>query len=176
MPPDPYVRALSIRGYRQGRNYACGYASSLMVLRYYYPDTDGREIFHRLGTDRGGTSQSAIVRTLRESGLQVSLRYKLDFKSMVRAIDQNKLIIGYLFKEEHWLVIYGYGRCPERLLVVDPRPGFEKHEHTFAEYGELLRGFGMLCARQAKPDFAEDGPPRMAKRAHPQQLLLPLGE
>ena len=140
----------TLRAYRQSRNYSCGYASALMVLRSFGRAVEGRELFQSLGTGRGGTRQNAIIRELRRRGMSANVRYDLSFEALGRAIDARKLIIGYLVDVEHWLVVYGYGREPERVYVADPRPG-EGCEQTWDDYAARLNGFGIVCSPRREP-------------------------
>jgi len=175
--PAPHAEgtALPLSGYRQARSYTCGFATTLMVIRYFGADIPARELLRRLGTGRDGTRQNAIMRELRAAGLRANTRYDVDFARVCREIDRNKLIVGYLHDEEHWLVIYGYARDPERVYVADPRPG-EPCEQPWHSYQARLNGFGIICShpqestavRQAAlfegdqppdPDAAPLGPP-----------------
>lgn len=142
---DVTLTALPLGGYRQARPYTCGFATSLMVLRYFGATVPGQVLFQRLGTSRDGTRQSAIVRELRGAGLRANTRRDVDFARICREIDRNKLIIGYLGDSEHWLVIYGYGRDPERVLVADPTPD-ESCERLWQSFGHRLSGFGIVCS------------------------------
>lgn len=142
---DPTVKTLSIPGYYQARQYTCGYASTLMVLHYYRRFVDGRSLYQQLGTDHTGTSQSSILRALRELGIAANLRYDFDMGVLRRAIDANKLVIGYHRRLEHWVVLYGYGRDPERVFVADPLQHM-RHEHMWSYYGPKLGGFGIVCS------------------------------
>ena len=148
-PALPEVTTLPLSGFRQARDYTCGFATVLMVLRYFRDgerdDLPAPELYRRLGTGRDGTRQNAIQRELRAAGLRVNPRYDVDFARICRAIDRNKLIVGYLHDVEHWLVIYGYGREPRRIFVADPRPD-ERCDHLWDEYHERLGGFGIICS------------------------------
>lgn len=144
-PKDPRVTTLPVSGFRQARDYTCGFATTLMVLRYFGADIPGAELFRRLGTDRDGTRQNAIVRELRAAGLGANVRYDVDFARICRQIDHNKLVVGYLHDDEHWLLIYGYGRDPDRVFVADPHPKRDC-EHVWDGYGERLNGFGIVCS------------------------------
>jgi ABC-type bacteriocin/lantibiotic exporter with double-glycine peptidase domain len=135
----------SLRAYRQSRSYSCGFASALMVLRSFGRAVEGRELFESLGTGRSGTRQNAIIRELRRRDTSANVRYDLDFDALCRAIDAGKLIIGYLFDAEHWLVVYGYGLAPARVFVADPRPG-EGCEQAWDSYAGRLDGFGIVCS------------------------------
>ena len=172
MPPKPYlappfypatpvadatVRTLSIPGYYQARQYTCGFASALMVLHYYRRFVPARTLYEQLGTDHTGTSQNAMVRELRAAGLAANIRYDLTLDSLRRAIDRNKLVIGYHHRLEHWVVLYGYGRDPDRIFVADPLQ-YYRHEHLWSYYGPKLRSFGIVCSprrarRRSKPEL-----------------------
>ncbi len=132
-------------GFRQARTYSCGFASALMVLRYFERDVPALDLFRRLGTGRDGTRQQAIVRELRLLGVSVNARYDVDFDRIQREIDRGKPLIAYLGDLEHWLVIYGYALEPRRVYVADPRPD-EACEHTWDAYASRLGCFGMVCS------------------------------
>lgn len=156
------ARTLDIVGHRQVRNYTCGYASSLTVLRHFRPEIRARELYDRLGTGRDGTRQGAIIRELRRAGLSANARYDFDFQRLQTAVDRGKLIIAYYYPAEHWVVLYGYGREPERVFVADSRAG-EQCEHPWADYGPKLRGFGIIIAdREARPASASEAAAELA--------------
>lgn len=175
------MTTLALPGYRQARNYSCGYAAALMVIRHFHPDAPALELFGRLGTGRDGTRQTAIVRELRRSGVSANVRYDVHFGRIVRSIDQGKPIIGYLHDIDHWMVIYGYGRAPDRVFVADPEP-HEACEHSWSSYGSRLAHFGIICSQRAPtravperraPILLPSSPPaveRCARRSEPPQL------
>src|SRR5690606_11088382 len=136
--------AVGVRAYYQVRDYTCGFASTLTVLHSFRRYVDPADLYRRLGTDRSGTRQTAIVRELRAEGLSANLRYDLDFARITRLVDEGALIIGYHFRLEHWLVLFGYRRDPDRVLVADSLPG-HRTEHEWAVFGEKLGNFGIVC-------------------------------
>jgi hypothetical protein len=162
------ARALAIPGYRQVRNYTCGYAVALMALRYWRPEIGARELYERLGTTRDGTRQNALVGALRGAGLRANVRYDVDFQRLQVAIDRGKLIVGYHHAIEHWVLLYGYGVEPERVFVADSRAG-EPCEHLWSDYGPVLRGFGIVCS--ARPAAGVREGPEVA--ALPARLSAP---
>jgi len=180
---DVSAKTLRLPGYRQTRGYCCGFASALMVLRYFGATVPGQELFSRLGTARDGTRQGAIVRELRAAGLRVNLRYDVGFERVRTEIDRDKLIIGYLTDAEHWVVIYGYAVDPERLFVADPRPD-EGCDHAWASIEPRLGQFGMVCSRPGErrapiaaapveapaPPLPEPDPEDSGQPARPVQL------
>ena len=169
-PEDPGVSTLELSGFRQARNYSCGYAAALMILRYFERDLRGRQLFEELGTARDGTSQSAILRVLRAQGLSVNIRYDADFERIIRAIEGGKPCIAYLIDEEHWIVIYGYGRSPERVFVADPEPNKDM-VYPWESYGPRLGGFAMVCS-ESRARREEVVPAGFNQGAAPRQLPL----
>lgn len=173
-------RSLPLSGYRQARNYTCGYASTLMVLRHFRPEVGARELYERLGTARDGTRQTAIVRELRAAGIGANVRYDVDFARLRLAIDRSKLVIGYLHDIEHWVVLYGYDLGPDRVYVADPRPN-ERCVHPWAAYGKRLGAFGIVCSDPAaRVLLLPPAPARESATPDPGenaevQLALPLG-
>ncbi len=116
-----------------------------MVLRSFGRVVDAEELFTLLGTSRSGTRQAPIVRELRRRQMSANVRYDFGFDQLARAVDSGKLVIGYLADAEHWLVVFGYERDPHRVYVADPRPD-EDVEHLWAEYGDRLGNFGIVCS------------------------------
>lgn len=112
------------------------------------------DLYKRLGTDHGGTGQTAIIRELRAGGVSANLRYDLDFEGLKRSIDAGKLIIGYHHRVEHWVVIYGYGVSPNRVFIADPVVEW-KSEHLWEQYGPKLQNFGIVCSGRRR---ARTGP------------------
>lgn len=126
-----------------------------MVLRHFERSLCGSELFRALGTARDGTGQSAIVRVLRSQGLGANVRYDMNFARIVSCVDQGKPLVGYLEDEEHWLVIYGYARNPERVFVADPEPD-KACEHSWQSYGQRLGGFGIVCSQRQVPTVLDE--------------------
>lgn len=146
---------LDVPGYRQSRNYSCGFAAVLMVIRYYQIPWTGESIFETLGTARDGTGQTSMVDVLRQAGLSVNLRYDMGFERIVSSINSDKILISYLEDEDHWLVLYGYGRAPKRVFAADPEPGKEC-EYLWSEYGERLGDFAMVCSVRTTPKVVDE--------------------
>jgi ABC-type bacteriocin/lantibiotic exporter with double-glycine peptidase domain len=147
-PPagDPAVRVVPIAGHFQVTPYTCGFASVLTVLRSYGRSVNERELYQRLGTGRDGTSEGAILSELDRAGIQVEVRQDLDHEGIRKVIDQRRLIVGYHQGLDHWLVVHGYGTGPERVFVADSLVG-NRREHSWADYGPKLGGFGIICKR-----------------------------
>ena len=148
------MKAKPIRAYLQVRGYTCGYASTLTVLHAFQKRIKPIDLYKRLGTDHGGTGQTAIIRELRAGGVSANLRYNLDFEALKRSIDAGKLIIGYHHRVEHWVVIYGYGTSPNRVFIADPVVEW-RSEHLWEQYGPKLQNFGIVCSGRRR---ARTGP------------------
>lgn len=183
-PDDARVVTLPLPGYRQAKNYSCGFATALMVARHYGVELAAPELYALVGTTYWGTSQTALVRALRQVGVRANIRYDVDFERLATAIDRGKLVVGYLGDDEHWLVLYGYGRDPDRVYVADPRPS-QGCEHPWDAYGARLGGFGIVCSRpraeaeevvsQIAAGPAEERPCEPAP-APPRQLAFEFGD
>jgi len=147
-PPvgDPGARVLPIAGHFQVTPYTCGFASVLTVLRAFGRTVDEKDLYRRLGTGRDGTSEGAILRELGRAGITACVRHDLDFGEIRRAIDLGRLIIGYHFGLDHWLVLHGYALDPERLFVADSMVG-HRREHDWSSFGRKLGRFGIVCMR-----------------------------
>lgn len=144
--PDLFDCILPVPGFRQARSYACGFASALMVARYFCPKTSAQGLFARLGTGPSGTRQTAIVRALRGLGIRVGVRYDMTFFDLCRAVDGGRPVIAYFHDDEHWVVIYGYGMFPERVFIADPEAGCGVAV-AWTAADPRLRSFGMVCSR-----------------------------
>lgn len=142
---DARVTTLPVPGFRQTRDYTCGFTTALMVLRYFRVAIPAVELFRSLGTSPDGTRQNSLVRVFRASGLRANVRRDVDFARLRREIERNKLIVGYVHDDEHWVVVYGYGVEPERVFVADPEPD-QPCEHVWHEYGPRLANFGIVCS------------------------------
>jgi len=156
--PNERGKTLALPGYRQSRNYSCGFASTLMVARYFAPRVSAAELYEQLGTSRDGTRQTSIVRALRVLGVSAHTRYDVDYVRIRREIDRGKPVIGYLFDDEHWLVLYGYARNPDRVFVADPRPGHPSVQ-VWEGYGRRLGKFGIVCSPQGRRRGRESAAP-----------------
>ena len=120
-----------------------------MVARHFVPSCGALQLYRSLGTSRDGTRQTAIVRELRGLGISANLRYDIDWHRAVRQIERDKLMIAYLFDDEHWLVVYGYARDPDRVFVADPRPG-HACVYPWPSYGRRLGGFAIVCSQGSR--------------------------
>ncbi len=137
-----------------------------MVLRHFGLSLCGEALFEALGTARDGTGQGAIVRVLRSQGLRANLRYDMTFDRVASNLRSGKVLIGYLVDEEHWVVLYGFGRGPDRIFVADPEPG-KPCVYEWESYGARLDGYALVCSPASAP--------AQVHRVEEQQLALDFG-
>ena len=121
-PRSKNVCTLDVPGYRQLESYTCGFAAGLIVLHTFYPRRSIRRLFDLVGSDYNyGTQNSTLVKSLRASGVGVGHRDDLTFAKICRAIDDGFPIITLVGSTdpevEHWVVLYGYGRKPNRVFI-----------------------------------------------------------
>ena len=168
-------KTLEVSGFRQVRSYTCGYAATALVLDFFGEYVPAAQLFRRLGTGRDGTRQNAIVREIRAQGIAASVRYDVGFERICNEIDRDKLVVSYLADAEHWVVLYGYSRQPDRVYVADSRPE-ESCEHPWKLYGPRLNQFGIVCsgggARMAKTGDIRGLAPTIVE-GEPKQLSFP---
>jgi len=119
-PREPSVQTLRIPGYVQLQPHTCGYVAGLMILHYFRPDYPAERFYQLIRPhQRWGVSRSRLVDTLRLCGLHSTWHRDLDFGKITKAIDQNRPIAMVVRTQtaKHWVVVYGYGRKPNRLFV-----------------------------------------------------------
>jgi ABC-type bacteriocin/lantibiotic exporter with double-glycine peptidase domain len=113
------AHTLPIIGYKQTKTYNCGFASALMAVAYFCPIRNRRRLISMLGTNKNGTYETTMIRTLRAYRLRVGKIRDIRFSAIQKAIDNNKLLIVPV-KANHYVVIYGYK--PRHVFVADPLP------------------------------------------------------
>ncbi len=153
-PSSSDVVTLDIPGYRQTNSFSCGFAAGLMVLHAFRP-TASIDAFYRKvrPTSERGASTRKVVDALRKSGVGVSVRTNLSFRTIRETVDQGFPIIACVHTNEpdvhHWVVIYGYGLKPNRLFIAgNGKPVFDRREHLWTEYSRNMapeKGFGLVC-------------------------------
>ena len=121
-PNADNVTTLDMSGYYQLREFSCGYTSALMIARYFKCRKSNEKIFEIIGTDEDGTPHYRLVNGLRRLGFRVSQKESLQFELVRNSIDHGFPIITGSPKENHYIVIYGYGVNPRRVFVADPDP------------------------------------------------------
>jgi hypothetical protein len=163
--PDPLMHLagedvciLDIAGYRQLESYTCGYAAGAMILHTFRPGASLETFFEQCNPDyEHGLDAKPLIRCLRANGIGVSQRHNLDFDKIASTIDQGYPIITLTktlrSDEEHWVVIYGYGRHPNRVFIagegiplINNLTGEKEIPWSaFSRSKWAQRGFGLVC-------------------------------
>ena len=157
-PGGKDVCTLDLPGYRQIESYTCGFVAGAMILHTFRPSASLKEFFDQCRPDYDtGLQTNKLIRCLRTNHIGVSPRYDLDFETIVSTIDQGYPIITLTrtprTNEAHWVVIYGYGRHPNRVFIAgEGLPlinNFTGQKEipwsTFSGSKWAERGFGLVC-------------------------------
>jgi|WetSurMetagenome_2_1015567.scaffolds.fasta_scaffold09964_2 ABC-type bacteriocin/lantibiotic exporter with double-glycine peptidase domain len=118
---DDDVSILGVSAYYQLHGFTCGFTSALMVARYFNCRKSNENIYDIIGTNEEGTECYRLINGLRKLGLRVSQKKSLTFELVKKSIDNGFPIITGSPKENHYIVIFGYGENPWRVFVADPR-------------------------------------------------------
>ena len=113
---------LDVPGYCQVNFYACGAVAGLMVLKTFKPRASLDAFYRRVNPlPEHGCGTAKLIQALRRSGLVVSKRDNLTFPRLCREIDKGFPLIVVIENPEsenaHWIVVYGYGRKPDRVFL-----------------------------------------------------------
>lgn len=134
--------------------FSCGYAACLTALSSFRTlrPSHLESILESLGTDEDGTSQSALIRTLRAEGARVGLYYDLTYSRIQRFLTQNRVIITYDHLVDHWLLLIGVRKRKRirEVLLSDP----EHKQVVWCPYDSIskrLQGFGITCSPKKRP-------------------------
>ncbi len=163
--PDPILHPggndvciLEIPGYRQIESYTCGFVAGAMILHTFHPGASLKKFFDQCRPDRDtGLQQNRLVRSLRTNGIGVGERHNLDFESIAATLDEGYPIITLTktsrSDEVHWVVIYGYGRKPNRVFIageglplINNLTGQKEIPWSrFSRSKWAERGYGLVC-------------------------------
>lgn len=132
----------------QRDNHSCGFIAALMVIKHLRGEIDEEELFKDLGTSERGTSQTAIIRELRRRSVAVNPDYNLTFPKVRRQIVLGRPVITYRQDLDHWMVIYGYRRMPNRAIVANPIPGKLYQVWLWERVLRNTKGFGLVCSEK----------------------------
>ena len=153
-PPDRNVSTLKVPGYHQSQGHTCGFVAGLMILHYFRPGFPIERFYERIRphTDRG-VSPQRLIDSLRLYGVRVSLRTDLDFDGIMHAVDADRPITVVVrtrkVEVSHWIVIYGYGRKPNRVFVAGELPFQTQQVYPYGMFRAHFwapSGFGLVCA------------------------------
>jgi len=121
-PTGRGVRALPISFYyRQFETHTCAFTAALTVLWFFKPEANSKRLYELIDCDpEQGASYLDIVTSLKACGIVVKRWTRLTFAGIAGAIDEGCPIIASVEATfgDHWVVIYGYGRKPDRVFVL----------------------------------------------------------
>lgn len=163
---------LGLRGLYQTQPHTCGAVAGLMVLHYFKPRTGSDAFFQSVNpTEADGTSTCKLVRALRRHGLRVQVRLDMTFADFVAAIDQDRPVLVTVKtrerKTQHWVVVYGYGRRPQRLFLAGTGlPLVSQKQYGWAEFRRKWadKGAGLVCGRRSPKPKAKAKPAILKKK------------
>ena len=159
----PNEVTLDVPGYAQLDTYCCGVVAGVMVVKYFRPRASFSQFHDRVDPKpEWGASTAKIARALRESGVRVKVRSGLAFADLRGAIDAGSPVIVSVQNPSaetgHWVVVYGYGRNPNRVFVAtNGLPLFTRNAIPLQKFARIWRprGNGLIC----------DYPKRLSRRA-----------
>ena len=157
-PRGDNICTLDMPGYRQIESYTCGFIAGLMVLHTFHPGMSIKRFFDIVGPSaETGTQVSKLVKSLRVCDVGVSQKDDLTFSKICSSIEEGFPIVTLVHTEDpevdHWVVIYGYGRKPNRVFIAGC--GLPLISHLYGEkevlWAEFAKkrwsdtGFGLVC-------------------------------
>jgi len=154
-PKDINIETLKLPGYFQSQGHTCGFVAGLMILHYFRPDVPAEKFYERIRPHyRWGVSRRRLMDCLRVHGLRVNWQTDLDFSGIVAAIDECRpiaLVVRTRDEDaDHWVVIYGYGKRPNRVFVAaNGLPLLSRKEYPWGFFKQRYlqkAGFGLVCA------------------------------
>lgn len=122
--PDSNRHLLSIDKSLQLDIYSCGVQAAFNILKYYGKARSVSNVEKLLGTDRDGTSETAIYKLFRQRGLKVRLRKTATYSTIKESIiDYGAPFITAIDTKinpdkSHWIVVYGFS--DNYIYVLDP--------------------------------------------------------
>lgn len=146
--------ALQVPGYFQTGTFTCGYIAGMNVVHTFHPDYPKGKFRQKLRMKSNtGADIWPLVRALRSSGIGVSVRRTMAFEEITTAISDGYPVILLIKTDEdnvsHWVVVYGYQREPEAVLLagkgigilkqnIIPRETFENIWYTEENLASLV--------------------------------------
>jgi hypothetical protein len=157
-PRDPNVETLKLKGYCQTQGHTCGFVAALMILRFFQPAFKAETLFQSIRPDkRWGVSRRRLMEKLRLYMVRVNCRRDLEFDGIVKAIDEGRPVAVMVHVDEdtkHWVVVYGYGRKPQRVYVAGSGiPLLSRKEYPWGMFKRYLwadPGFGLVCSKRVE--------------------------
>jgi hypothetical protein len=153
---DPREVTLDLPGYLQTNSYCCGAMAAAMVVRYFRPRMGLERIYDAVDPlPEWGAGSIRVLRALRSCGVRVSYRRKLTFRQLCRAIDRGRPVAVVIRNPgsdtEHWVVVYGYNRRPDRLFIaVNGVPWLNPNRVARSRFERMWSppGNGLVCGKR----------------------------
>ncbi len=160
----PNEVTLDLPGYAQVNSFCCGVVAGVMVLKHFRPSASFSRFYDRVNPKENfGAGTGKIARALRESGLRVKVRSGLIFDDLCAAIDDRSPIMVNVHnpgaEDDHWVVVYGYGREPNRVFIAtNGMPVFKRNAIPLRKFARMWspHGNGLVCER-ARPSARRAG-------------------
>lgn len=113
---------LDLPTYHQVDTFSCGATAGFSVVAAFRQDCSFDQFYESLAPIPGqGVSCGRLVRTLRKFRVGCRVQEYMSFNQIVKSIDAGfPIIAGRLTEhgEDHWCVVYGYGRQPKRVFLI----------------------------------------------------------
>jgi len=146
---------LDVPGYMQLNSYCCGAVTVAMVVKYFRPQMSFGQIYATVDpSPECGAGRTSVARALRTCGVHVSRQHRLTFEQLCSAIDQNRPVLAVIHnpgaEADHWVVVYGYGRRPNRVFIAcNGLPWSRSNRVTRREFERIWtpRGNGIICSK-----------------------------
>ena len=163
-PPD--ALHLVVPTVRQSKNYTCGAASSVAVLRAFGQEATERGLAKEMKSDpTQGTLPAHIVKAMKARGLGAEAQTDLTFGKLREHLQRGALVIvayqawrddvktpwAQLWDDGHYSVVTGMDEANVYLMDPSqsdrgfvPRQEFEERWHDVDGHGTKLRSFGII--------------------------------
>lgn len=94
--------------YKQKNNWGCGPAVARIVLHHHDIVCSMRQAAKEMGTTRGGTENTGLIRFLRKNGLQPKAKEKAELSEVGKLLKKNIIVVAYWIpknKEAHYSIL-----------------------------------------------------------------------
>lgn len=126
----------------QLNDYSCFARCVQMVLNHHDQETKYSEITEALGTDKDGTSESRVIRYLRQRKFCVSPRERLSMTVLSESLQKGALVIAYV-DTDHAIVVYGMDS--RYIYLADPSISrAPNHRYTQATFQQRFDRAGLI--------------------------------
>lgn len=149
---------LDLPGYCQLDSYGCGAVAGVMALKHFKPSASFSAFYARVSPlPENGTATYRLVRALRQSGLRIRERHDLTFIDLCAAINASRPVLVVIHNpgaaHSHWVVIYGYGRKPNRVFLATNGFPVVADVVLLSWFARIWspRGNGLICAKAKRP-------------------------